>query len=245
MVPGVTIPAIVGNRGFSHPTAAEVRLRRRSRRRLKSACTPCMRYFWRQEHRGEHPRGTGAARGARLRQREGAVTDVHARPEPPATVETIAAHEAGHAVMGWLRGLPCTKVQAGADEGFCAGTGRPWRAEDLVLVTLGVSPLRAATGWLMSSGRIPDGRHRRGASAAHRRAVTAGGSLRNGGTHVPACQMVSGPGGRGWYGPDHLRRLASLGRHSITVRLHFPVAAGNGSHRAESAYPRAPPRRHR
>lgn len=51
-------------------------------------------------------------------------------------LETICLHEAGHGVMRWVRGLPCTELTANEDGGLCAGTYRPARAEDLLLVTL-------------------------------------------------------------------------------------------------------------
>ena len=50
-----------------------------------------------------------------------------------------ARHEAGHAVMRYLVGLPCTEISIDVNapgNGFCAGTGRlvaPW---DLLLVDL-------------------------------------------------------------------------------------------------------------
>lgn len=55
---------------------------------------------------------------------------------PDATIDVIAAHEAGHAVMRWLRGLPATELTVTADGGLCAGTGRVAPAEGLLLVKL-------------------------------------------------------------------------------------------------------------
>jgi hypothetical protein len=49
----------------------------------------------------------------------------------------IAQHEAGHAVMQWLRGYPATELTVGRDGGLCAGTGRPIRPEDNLLIALG------------------------------------------------------------------------------------------------------------
>lgn len=51
-------------------------------------------------------------------------------------LETIALHEAGHAVMRWLRGLSATDVTANDDGGFCAGTGRAVHSESELLVSL-------------------------------------------------------------------------------------------------------------
>jgi len=47
-----------------------------------------------------------------------------------------AEHEAAHAVMRWLRGLPATDVYVGNGDGLCEGTGAALRAEDALLVTL-------------------------------------------------------------------------------------------------------------
>ena len=51
-------------------------------------------------------------------------------------LRTIAFHEAGHAVMRWLRGLPATELTADCDGGFCAGTGTTVRADDELFVAL-------------------------------------------------------------------------------------------------------------
>lgn len=49
----------------------------------------------------------------------------------------VAAHEAGHAAMRWVRGLSATRVWIADDgRGYCEGTGRPSRAEDEILVGL-------------------------------------------------------------------------------------------------------------
>jgi len=50
-----------------------------------------------------------------------------------------ARHEAGHAVMRKIRGLPATAITVSFDDpgaGFCYGTGKTIRAEDALLVTL-------------------------------------------------------------------------------------------------------------
>jgi hypothetical protein len=48
-----------------------------------------------------------------------------------------AVHEAGHAVMRFIRGLPLTAIELDADNnGRCGGTGRLVRADDVLLVTL-------------------------------------------------------------------------------------------------------------
>lgn len=42
-----------------------------------------------------------------------------------ATLADTACHEAGHAVMRWLVGLPATAIHVYAEgEGLCEGTGR-------------------------------------------------------------------------------------------------------------------------
>jgi hypothetical protein len=51
--------------------------------------------------------------------------------------DATAQHEAGHAVMRWLRGWPATEVGIdGAGAGHCAGTGRTVRSDDQLWVTL-------------------------------------------------------------------------------------------------------------
>lgn len=48
-----------------------------------------------------------------------------------------AIHEAGHAVMRWIRGLPLTAIELDTDnKGRCAGSGRLVRADDVLLVML-------------------------------------------------------------------------------------------------------------
>lgn len=47
-----------------------------------------------------------------------------------------AYHEAGHAVMRWLLGWPCTELMASEGDGYCAGTGRKIRVNDRLLITL-------------------------------------------------------------------------------------------------------------
>lgn len=49
---------------------------------------------------------------------------------------TAATHEAGHAIMRWLRGYPATDVRVGEGDGYCAGTDKPIRHEDALLITL-------------------------------------------------------------------------------------------------------------
>ena len=49
---------------------------------------------------------------------------------------TIAEHEAAHAVMRWLRGLPATDVYVEETGGFTDGTGRRVDPENNVLVAL-------------------------------------------------------------------------------------------------------------
>src|SRR5262245_51766017 len=51
-------------------------------------------------------------------------------------IDTIAGHEAGHAVMRWLRGLCATEICVNDHGGFCAGTGSRIHAESALLVTL-------------------------------------------------------------------------------------------------------------
>lgn len=55
---------------------------------------------------------------------------------PTVDLDTIATHECGHAVMHWLRGLPATYVTADENGGFCAGTGKPIRPQDMLFVVL-------------------------------------------------------------------------------------------------------------
>lgn len=52
-------------------------------------------------------------------------------------IETVAWHEAGHAVMRWLSGWPATALIANEDgSGFCAGTGRRVGVSDHLRVML-------------------------------------------------------------------------------------------------------------
>jgi hypothetical protein len=52
-------------------------------------------------------------------------------------LENAACHEAGHAVMRWLVGLPATKLTISEDgSGFCEGTGKRVLVDDLLRVTL-------------------------------------------------------------------------------------------------------------
>jgi hypothetical protein len=61
--------------------------------------------------------------------------------------ETVAPHEAGHAVMRWLCGLPATALVAHADGGgLSAGTGRREPVADLLAVTLAGPAVEACYG---------------------------------------------------------------------------------------------------
>jgi hypothetical protein len=51
-------------------------------------------------------------------------------------LRTIAVHEAGHAIMRWVRGLPITAVWTDEDGGLCEGCGKPIDAQSNLLVTL-------------------------------------------------------------------------------------------------------------
>lgn len=53
-----------------------------------------------------------------------------------ADLYTIAIHEAGHAVMRWVRRLPITAVWADEEGGLCEGSGKPVDAESNLLVSL-------------------------------------------------------------------------------------------------------------
>lgn len=58
----------------------------------------------------------------------------------PVSLDIIAQHEAGHAVMRWLLGLPATKLTSSRDGGYCAGTGRPIPAhQELLLCVAGIA----------------------------------------------------------------------------------------------------------
>ena len=65
----------------------------------------------------------------------------------PTEREATAAHEAGHAVMRWLRGLPATPISVIDDRlGKCGGTGQLYPAEDVLLVTLAGYAAESAFG---------------------------------------------------------------------------------------------------
>jgi|688.fasta_scaffold997559_1 hypothetical protein len=50
---------------------------------------------------------------------------------------TVALHEAGHAVMKWLRCIPPGAIHVGDDgNGLCEGSGMAFRPEDVLLVKL-------------------------------------------------------------------------------------------------------------
>lgn len=53
-----------------------------------------------------------------------------------ADIHTIAIHEAGHAIMRWVRSLPSTAVWADEDGGLCEGCGKPIDAETHLLLLL-------------------------------------------------------------------------------------------------------------
>jgi hypothetical protein len=62
---------------------------------------------------------------------------VEMQKSPPlADLYTIAGHEAAHAVMRYLLGLPCTRLTADENGGFCYGTGKPIEFKQDILVTL-------------------------------------------------------------------------------------------------------------
>jgi hypothetical protein len=67
----------------------------------------------------------------------------------PATVHDIAQHEAAHAVMRCLRGLPATAITARENGGLCAGTGDPIHPESELLVSL--AGYAWQTGYLIES----------------------------------------------------------------------------------------------
>ena len=54
----------------------------------------------------------------------------------PDDLETVCGHEAAHAVMRWIRGLPATPLTITPEGGFSAGTMKAQRIEDVLLVTL-------------------------------------------------------------------------------------------------------------
>jgi hypothetical protein len=57
-----------------------------------------------------------------------------------------AEHEAGHAVMRWLRGLPATDVHVNDGFGLCEGTEAYISGEDALLVTLAGPAVEAGYG---------------------------------------------------------------------------------------------------
>jgi hypothetical protein len=70
---------------------------------------------------------------------------------------TIAVHEAGHAVMLWVRGYPIGELMAGAEGGYCC-TGK-LRPEDAVLFSLAgfaVESFYGAAGKLIVEGSHAD-----------------------------------------------------------------------------------------
>lgn len=64
--------------------------------------------------------------------------------------DMAATHEAGHAVMRWLLGLPATGLTAGEGVGFCAGTGDTIRADDAMKLSLA----GYASQWGCVAGKI-------------------------------------------------------------------------------------------
>lgn len=55
-------------------------------------------------------------------------------------INTIAQHEAGHAVMRWVLGLPATELTADDEGGLCAGTGRRiWISDEILVMLAGVA----------------------------------------------------------------------------------------------------------
>lgn len=68
-------------------------------------------------------------------------------------IETVATHEAGHAVMRFVQGLPVTELTVDdVAGGLCAGTGRPQPVQALVLVTL--AGFVAETGYGFDGGTL-------------------------------------------------------------------------------------------
>lgn len=51
-------------------------------------------------------------------------------------IETLAEHEAAHAVMRWLLGLPATEIWINDEGGLCEGSGEMIPCETAVLVKL-------------------------------------------------------------------------------------------------------------
>lgn len=62
---------------------------------------------------------------------------------------TTARHEAGHAVMRWLRGLPATDVHVNEGYGLCEGTGEEIRGEDQLLILLAGPSVEVGYGILV------------------------------------------------------------------------------------------------
>ncbi len=62
---------------------------------------------------------------------------------------TTAHHEAGHAVMRWLRGLPATDVHVNEGYGLCKGTGEKCRGEDRLLILLAGPAVEVGYGILV------------------------------------------------------------------------------------------------
>ncbi len=60
--------------------------------------------------------------------------------------DATAYHEAVHAVMRWIVGLPATEVTAGRDGGHCGGTGRSVSAEGKLWVALAGFAVEAGYG---------------------------------------------------------------------------------------------------
>ena len=52
------------------------------------------------------------------------------------TDRNVSLHEAGHAVMRWLRGLPLTRLELTDEGGMCYGTGRREATDSLIKVRL-------------------------------------------------------------------------------------------------------------
>jgi hypothetical protein len=68
-------------------------------------------------------------------------------------LEDAARHEAGHAVMRWLVGLPATKLTISQDgAGFCEGSGKRVFVYDFLRVTL--AGLAAEIGYWRVPARL-------------------------------------------------------------------------------------------
>lgn len=68
--------------------------------------------------------------------------------------EITADHEAGHAVMRWLRGLPATDLYADVGFGYCAGTGAIVSAEDTILIQLAGYAVESGYGLLVEDAAL-------------------------------------------------------------------------------------------